>query len=85
MEYREFTCLYCGARSLDTSRTKNRKFCNDHCNQAYWYRTKRGKGGKTQTPTCIHSIHILCGDHKCSTCGWNPKVEKERKEALGYG
>ena len=30
---------------------------------------------------CIWRTNILCGDHsKCGSCGWNPKVEAQRKE-----
>ena len=81
---REFTCLYCGAKGIDMSRTNTRKFCNENCTQAY-YRRRHGVGVKIKTPSCIHNKEIRCMDHKCATCGWNPKVEKKRKEALAYG
>lgn len=84
MNYREFTCLYCGAKAIDRSPAQKRLYCSIECRDIYW-RRKHGVGVTTKTPSCIHNIHILCGDHKCGTCGWNPKVEKKRKEALGYG
>lgn len=84
MEYREFTCLYCGAKGIDRSRTKTRKYCDTNCQQAY-LRIKNGVGVNTVTASCTHNRNVLCDVHKCGKCGWNPKVEKKRKEALGYG
>ena len=85
MKYREFTCLNCGAKVIDMSRTKNKKFCDMHCNQAYYYKKKQGELDKVPTNPCIHNIAVICDLQKCGTCGWNPKVEKKRKEALGCG
>lgn len=84
MEYREFTCLYCGEKGIDMSRGKNKKFCDENCQQAY-YRKQKGMGANIIAPPCMHNISVRCFEHKCGTCGWNPKVEKKRKEALGYG
>lgn len=84
MDYIEFTCLYCGEKGIDKSKTKNRKFCDCNCQQAY-YRRKNGVGVNTVTASCIHNMYVLCDVHQCGNCGWNPKVEKKRKEALGYG
>ena len=84
MEYREFKCLYCGAKGIDKSKTKNRMYCDYNCQHAY-YRKKRGVGVNTKTTSCIHNKEIRCLEHKCGSCGWNPKVELRRKEAMGYG
>lgn len=85
MKYREFTCLYCGAKGIDMSRTKSKKFCNEHCLQSYHYKKKKGKLDAVPTRPCIHNREVQCNLKMCGTCGWNPKVEKKRKEALGYG
>ena len=85
MNYREFTCLNCGAKSIDMSRTKNKKFCGMHCNQAYHYKKKQGKLDVDLTRPCIYNRQVQCDSFRCGTCGWNPKVEQRRKEALGYG
>ena len=82
---REFTCLNCGSKCIDTSKTKNKKFCDMRCSQAYHYKKKRGRLGIVPTYPCIYNRQIRCELQKCGTCGWNPKVEKIRKEALGYG
>lgn len=84
MEYREFTCLYCGANGIDRSKTRTRKFCDCYCQQAY-LRRKNGAWANTATASCTHNINVLCNVHKCGNCGWNPKVEAKRKEALGCG
>ena len=85
MEYREFTCLYCGAKGLDRSKTKTRKFCGYTCQQAYRYRLIRDKLDAVPTRPCIYNRQVQCDLQKCGVCGWNPKVEQKRKEALGYG
>lgn len=85
MEYREFICLYCGTKGIDRSNTKNRKFCDYTCQHAYNCKKKRGKLDKAPTNPCIYNMAVMCDLQKCSTCGWNPKVEQKRKEALGYG
>lgn len=81
---RKFTCLNCGAKGIDNSKSGNRKFCDPNCTQAY-YRRQHGVGVEIKTPPCTYNKEIRCNEHKCGSCGWNPKVEKKRKEALGYG
>lgn len=85
MKYREFTCLNCGAKGIDRSTTKTRKFCDIHCSQSYNYRKKLGKLYDVPSHSCIYNREVRCYLHKCGVCGWNPKVEQKRKEALGYG
>ena len=85
MNYREFTCLNCGIKTLDMSRTKNKKFCGYNCTQRYYYKRKRGKLNDIAILPCIYNTEVRCSVHMCGTCGWNPKVEQKRKEALGCG
>ena len=84
MEYREFTCIVCGAKGIDRSTTQTRKYCSENCASINWHRM-RGVGTYIKTPSCVHNREIRCFEKKCSTCGWNPKVEMKRKEALAYG
>ena len=84
MEYREITCIVCGKKIVDRSSCHTRKFCSEYCAQAN-YRRRHGVGVHTVTPSCIHNKEVLCMVHKCGTCGWNPKVETKRKEALANG
>lgn len=85
MKYREFTCLNCGIKALDMSRTKNKKFCSMHCNQTYHYKKRQGKLDVDLARPCLYNRQVQCDSFRCGTCGWNPKVEKKRKEALGCG
>ena len=82
--YREFNCAVCGVKAIDRSPTQSRLYCSDSCCYKA-YRINKGivKGFVTQP--CIHNVGVLCDRHKCSTCGWNPRVEAKRKEALCYG
>ena len=85
MEYREITCICCGAKAIDMSKTKTKKYCSEQC---AWkqYRRNHGVGVKPViTPSCIYNEEVECKNHKCGSCGWNPKVEKKRKEAIAYG
>ena len=84
MEGREMNCVYCGAKIIDRSTNHTRKFCSEYCAQAY-YRRNHGVGVQVKTPSCTHNKEIRCFEHKCGSCGWNPKVEKKRKEVLGCG
>lgn len=83
--YREFNCAVCGKKAIDMSPTGTRKYCSVSCAEKA-FRISKGIGtsGFT-TPSCIHNDAVECQIHKCSTCGWNPRVEAKRKEALGYG
>lgn len=83
--YREFTCVVCGAKAVDRSPAQKKMYCSDSC---AWkgYRVSHGIGTSGfVTPDCIYNDSVECKIHKCSTCGWNPRVEAKRKEALGYG
>ena len=31
--------------------------------------------------TCHHNAEVICECHECHRCGWDPKVEKRRKQA----
>lgn len=84
MEVREMTCVRCGAKIIDRSTNHNRKFCSEYCAQAQ-YRINHGAGVRIMTPSCTYNSHVRCFEHKCGSCGWNPKVEQRRKEALAYG
>ena len=79
MEYREFTCVYCGRKAIDKSNSKTRIYCSERCAHTH-YRRKHGVGITVKTPSCIYNKEVQCMVQKCGTCGWNPAVEKKRKE-----
>lgn len=31
---------------------------------------------------CQYNVEVMCASKKCAKCGWNPEVEKIRKEKL---
>ena len=84
MKYREFSCIVCGTKAIDRSPAQRRIYCSDQCAHMR-FRRSHGVGVMLKTPSCIHNKEIQCDVHKCGSCGWNPKVEKRRKEALVYG
>lgn len=84
MKAREFHCIVCGEKGIDTSTTKNRLYCSPSCAYLGWRRS-HGIGPRNVAPSCMYNKEVSCTLHKCAICGWNPEVEAKRKEALGYG
>ena len=37
----------------------------------------------TYAKICPHNEGILCDSMKCWKCGWNPKIDKERRNRNG--
>ena len=75
---REFTCIVCGATGIDRSHTQNKQFCCKTCADAYW-RVNHGIGNDNWE-RCQFNEGVVCSNHKCSKCGWNPEVAKKRME-----
>ena len=75
---REFTCIECGKKAIDKSPTQNKKFCSMLCQWRYNER----KRSKPEEQACKYNDGVLCANPKCEKCGWNPIVEKKRKEKL---
>lgn len=73
---KEFTCIVCGARGFDRSLSENKMYCSKKC---------RNKHSASLLTQCKYNDAILCERQKCRSCGWNPEVEKRRKEKLGNG
>ena len=85
MAYREFYCECCGAKAIDRSPGQTKKYCSESCAQKMYYRRNFAIESGEDQPSCVYNREIGCKRRKCSTCGWNPKVEAKRKEALGCG
>lgn len=75
---REFVCIECGKKGIDTSPKQDKKFCGNVCHNAF--HAKRRK--KTVTTECLYNIGVDCANQQCERCGWNPEVEKIRKAKL---
>ena len=75
---REFICEYCGKKAIATNNGgKEQKYCSKECRELARKRLEGWCGD-----ACPHNNEVLCTDPKCENCGWNPLVEKKRKEAL---
>lgn len=35
-----------------------------------------------ERPECPFNSGVLCDERKCRACGWNPMVDKKRKEEI---
>ena len=79
---REFVCVTCGAKRIDTSHTQNKKFCSLVCKNQHW-RITHGQG-TDEYEKCIYNEGVECTDPNCKRCGWNPDVTKRRMGAI-YG
>ncbi len=75
---REYTCIVCGVKGIDRSPLQNKKHCSIECaNRARYGKTYRSDGAD-----CKFNQGVGCSAHTCENCGWNPKVEKIRKERI---
>ena len=77
---KEFTCIVCGAKGIDWGRSHQKKYCSRQCANYHWAMIK-GRMGK-KYPSCQYNDWVACGGDDCTNCGWNPVVEKMRKELL---
>ena len=69
--YRVFYCANCGKPSIDRSINGCAKYCSKECMYLHH------KGG-----VCKFNRGVNCDGGNCNNCGWNPEVEKKRKECL---
>lgn len=72
-------CLYCG-KEIAEGRDVN--YCDRTCREAAYYRKNHPKMVLSQECLCYYNGEVLCSQRECENCGWNPVVEKQRKEAL---
>ncbi len=75
---REFTCQWCGKVAISkTCGGYLQKYCSKECKMKAYHAQMKYQG-----ESCLHNPEIICKIPKCDTCGWNPEVEKKRKELL---
>ena len=75
---REFTCIVCGAKGIDTSHSQNKMFCGLECKNFHWRKTHAKR--TIEYEQCIYNEGVECTLHRCGRCGWNPTVAKKRLE-----
>lgn len=78
-KHKEFTCIVCGKRAIDKGTRQNAKFCSEKCRNRHRYMSN---GGKKAQPSCEYNKGVSCSKQECDRCGWNPSVERMRKEDM---
>lgn len=73
---REFTCQWCGTVAISNARVEQ-KYCSKECKRFADSLRRKNIG------SCLYNPEIICSLRNCENCGWNPEVEKKRKETLG--
>lgn len=81
MSGREIICYNCGEVTIDRTRNARGKFCSKKCYRQY--SNRHPAIAKKLENLCLYNNSVVCNEHNCQSCGWNPKVETDRKEALG--
>lgn len=73
-----FTCICCGNVEVSTIRgNRTQKYCSPECEKKVRdWRLGVGEG------TCLYNDGVVCSIRLCHLCGWNPEIEKIRKESL---
>ena len=74
---KEVTCIVCGKKTIDRSNNGMKKYCSEECKKAY----RRMLAGEAVND-CKYNEGVGCDIQRCENCGWNPAVERMRKEAL---
>lgn len=70
-----YTCLCCGTVFQSD---RFRKYCSNRCNQRYWQRNRRAGVVAPLQHECVMNEGVVCTEHSCDTCGWNPKIARKR-------
>lgn len=78
MEHEEKRCPVCNTAIRKDSKAI---YCCQACSRAAYYR-RHTKALRADGGMCYFNSEVLCTKKQCETCGWNPVVEKRRKEAL---
>ena len=76
----EFTCVVCGTKGMCLGGGHMKKYCSNECAKIV-HRMRQG-GGRGTGMRCKNNKGVVCEIQRCENCGWNPVVEKRRKEAL---
>lgn len=77
---RIITCKNCGKKVV-VKGLYEKLYCNGQCGSAYRYRQRAAQRMEPEKK-CPMNEGITCGGGDCFRCGWNPEVEKARKEKL---
>lgn len=78
-------CQLCGQEFVRTRPGK--KYCSRRCTQSAADRASRDRKKLEileNGTDCPYNKGVVCTDHKCDSCGWNPNVEKQRMARFKY-
>lgn len=71
-------CPVCHREIPEDSRAT---YCSKTCSDTAYSR-RHSKIVLAEECLCFYNSEVLCSQKECENCGWNPVVEKHRKEAL---
>ena len=84
MEPRISVCPICG-KEFEKTRS-DKRYCSRKCAYIANARSARARNsylGKKIDLGCPHNTGLICYKRTCSSCGWHPTVEAQRREKLG--
>lgn len=82
----EFICEHCGKTFTGSNVTHKYRFCGKSCAAlgragAYDVRLNwKFENGKWQ---CPYNEGVACEHRVCTKCGWNPRVDRQRRKKRG--
>lgn len=68
-------CKRCG--TLFNSIRATHEYCSKICSaNDYYHRRLANEQPIPEEFRCPNNDAVICGEHKCGSCGWNPMVAK---------
>lgn len=80
MEKEKRSCAVCG-KDISEKR-KEAIYCSKKCREAAFM--ERHPPMDKDEAVCRYNANVICYRQACSQCGWNPVVERRRKEAQAW-
>lgn len=89
----QFTCKNCGKEFVGENPSVDYKCCSKSCAAVYNWKTRVDIDHDLDQEwkyedhrwVCPYHENVGCRTRRCSSCGWNPAVEKLRNIKLGVG
>lgn len=87
----EYRCKQCGISFRGSNQSHSYDFCSRSCAARYRWDNKQIQEYDQQLQwkcedgrwVCPYHAHVSCRTRRCTSCGWNPEVERKRNEMLG--
>lgn len=82
----EYTCAGCGKVLHAEKQWMVKKYCSQECVHKYGEHSRKGTMNFENVGECIYQPEsIICNNHDCIDCGWNPVVAKARLNEIKRG